>query len=62
MILVEEDQRSFTALGALGGQTKVPLGNEQINAIEAVVAAEPGIRTTLDLPLLTGKGLYVAPR
>ncbi|MDO5605698.1 MAG: polysaccharide biosynthesis/export family protein [Paracoccus sp. (in: a-proteobacteria)] len=36
VILVEEDQRSFTALGALGGQTKVPLGNEQINAIEAV--------------------------
>ena len=36
VILVEEDQRNFTALGALGGQTKVPLGNEQINAIEAV--------------------------
>ncbi len=36
VILVEEDQRSFTALGALGGQTKVPLGNEQINAIEAI--------------------------
>ncbi len=36
VILVEEDQRSFTALGALGGQTKVPLGSEQINAIEAI--------------------------
>ncbi|WBU61888.1 polysaccharide biosynthesis/export family protein [Paracoccus albus] len=36
VIMVEEDQRSFTALGALGGQTKVPLGNEQINAIEGV--------------------------
>ncbi|WP_434803128.1 polysaccharide biosynthesis/export family protein [Paracoccus aerodenitrificans] len=36
VILVEEDQRSFTALGALGSQSKVPLGNEQINAIEAV--------------------------
>lgn len=36
VILVEEDQRSFTALGALGGQTRVPLGNEMINAIEAV--------------------------
>jgi 2,4-diaminopentanoate dehydrogenase len=23
-----------------------------------VVAAPPGIRTTLDLPLITGKGLY----
>ena len=30
-----------------------------VNAIPAVVAAAPGIRTTLDLPLVTGKGLYV---
>ena len=30
-----------------------------VNAIPAVVAAEPGIRTTLDLPLVTGQGLYV---
>jgi 2,4-diaminopentanoate dehydrogenase len=29
-----------------------------VNAIPAVVAAEPGIRTPLDLPLVTGKGLY----
>jgi 2,4-diaminopentanoate dehydrogenase len=29
-----------------------------VNAIPAVVAASPGIRTTLDLPLITGKGLY----
>jgi 2,4-diaminopentanoate dehydrogenase len=29
-----------------------------VNAIPEVVAAEPGIRTTLDLPLVTGKGLY----
>ena len=29
-----------------------------VNAIPAVVAAEPGIRTTLDLPLITGKALY----
>lgn len=36
IILVEEDQRSFTALGALGGQTKVPLGNEEISALEAI--------------------------
>jgi 4-hydroxy-tetrahydrodipicolinate reductase len=28
-----------------------------VNAIEAVVAAEPGIRTALDLPLITGRGL-----
>ena len=31
-----------------------------VNAIPDVVAATPGIRTTLDLPLVTGKGLYVA--
>lgn len=36
IILVEEDQRSFTALGALGGQTRVPLGNEAINGVEAI--------------------------
>jgi 2,4-diaminopentanoate dehydrogenase len=30
-----------------------------VNAIPAVVSAAPGIRTTLDLPLVTGKGLYV---
>ncbi|GAS98659.1 dihydrodipicolinate reductase [Mycolicibacterium canariasense] len=29
-----------------------------VNAISAVVAAQPGIVTTLDLPLITGKGLY----
>lgn len=31
-----------------------------VNAIPAVVAAPPGIRTTLDLPLITGRGLYGA--
>lgn len=29
-----------------------------VNAIPAVVAAPPGIVTTLELPLITGKGLY----
>ena len=29
-----------------------------VNAIPAVVAAPPGIRTTLDLPLVTGRGFY----
>jgi hypothetical protein len=29
-----------------------------VNAIPAVVAAEPGIRTTLDLPLVTGNGVF----
>ncbi len=32
-----------------------------VNTIPAVVAAEPGIRTTLDLPLVTGRGLYARP-
>ena len=36
LIVVEEDQRNFTALGALGGQTRVPLGNEVISAVEAI--------------------------
>ncbi|WP_167620159.1 polysaccharide biosynthesis/export family protein [Paracoccus ravus] len=54
VILVEEDQRSFTALGALGGQTKVPLGNEEINAIEAV-AMVGGLQTNLADP----KGVFI---
>jgi len=54
VILVEEDERSFTALGALGGQTKVPLGNDQINAIEAV-AMVGGLSTSLADP----KGVFV---
>jgi 2,4-diaminopentanoate dehydrogenase len=29
-----------------------------VNAIPAVVAAPPGIRTTIDLPFVTGSGLY----
>jgi hypothetical protein len=29
-----------------------------VKAIPSVVAAEPGIRTTLDLPMPAGKGLY----
>ena len=32
-----------------------------VNAIPTVIAAPPGIRTTLDLPLVTGNGLY-APK
>ena len=30
-----------------------------VNAIPAVLAAPPGIRTTMDLPFITGSGLYV---
>jgi len=32
-----------------------------VNAIPDVLAAEPGIRTTLDLPLPTGRGTYTGP-
>jgi hypothetical protein len=32
-----------------------------VNAIPDVLAAEPGIRTTLDLPLPTGRGTYAGP-
>jgi hypothetical protein len=31
-----------------------------VNAIPDVVAAPPGITTTLDMPLVTGKGLYAS--
>lgn len=31
-----------------------------VNAIPDVAAAPPGIRTTLDMPLVTGKGLYAS--
>jgi 2,4-diaminopentanoate dehydrogenase len=31
-----------------------------VNTIPDVVAAPPGIRSTLDLPLVTGQGLYAA--
>lgn len=54
IILVEEDQRDFTALGALGGQTRVPLGNDMINAVEAI-AMVGGLHTALADP----KGVFV---
>ncbi|WP_370453597.1 polysaccharide biosynthesis/export family protein [Paracoccus sp. JM45] len=49
LIVVEEDQRNFTALGALGGQTRVPLGNEVINAAEAI-AMVGGLNSSLADP------------
>ena len=33
-----------------------------VNAIPEVVAGPSGIRSTLDLPLITGQGLYAAPK
>ena len=35
-ILVEEDSRSFTALGATGTQTRVPFESQSLSAIEAI--------------------------
>ncbi|MCV2881420.1 polysaccharide biosynthesis/export family protein [Actibacterium sp. XHP0104] len=35
-ILVEEDSRSFTALGATGRQTRVPFDTQTLSAIEAI--------------------------
>ncbi len=49
VVLVEEDQRNFTALGAFGGQTKVPLGNDEVSAIEAI-AMVGGLQTQLADP------------
>ena len=49
IILVEEDARDFVAMGALGGQTKVPLGNEMISAIEAL-AMVGGLNSNLADP------------
>ena len=37
-ILVEEDSRSFTALGATGAQTVVPFDSQVISAIEAIAS------------------------
>jgi hypothetical protein len=31
-----------------------------VNAIPGVVAAQPGIQSLLDTPLVTGKGLYAS--
>ena len=39
-ILVEEDARFFTALGATGAQQKVPFDTQSISAIEAMARAE----------------------
>ncbi len=36
VILVEEDQRAFTALGATGAQNRVPFETQDLSAIEAI--------------------------
>lgn len=36
VILVEKDQRSFTALGATGAQSRVPFETQELSAVEAI--------------------------
>ena len=45
-ILVEEDRRTFTALGATGGQSRVPFATQTISAVEALATVgglNPGL-------------------
>jgi len=45
-----EGDHNYAAILAAAGRI--------VNAVPDVVAAPPGIRTTLDMPLVTGNGLY----
>jgi polysaccharide export outer membrane protein len=38
-IIVEEDRRAFTALGAAGTQARVPFSKRELSAVEAIAAA-----------------------
>ncbi len=53
-IVVEEDRRSFTALGATGGQTQVPFSSRDLSVIEAL-AQVGGLNSQLADP----KGIFV---
>jgi len=48
-IFVEQDRRSFTALGATGTQTRVPFTSQNLSAIEAI-AQVGGLNTNLADP------------
>lgn len=48
-ILVEEDSRSFTALGATGGQAQVPFESQNLSALEAI-AQVGGLQSTSSDP------------
>ena len=48
-IFVEEDTRSFTALGATGTQTRIPFASQKLSAIEAL-AQVGGLSSTLADP------------
>jgi polysaccharide export outer membrane protein len=53
-ILVEEDTRSFTSLGATGAQARVPFEKQDLSALEAI-AQVGGLVTTASDP----KGVFV---
>ncbi|MGO4851433.1 polysaccharide biosynthesis/export family protein [Phaeovulum sp. W22_SRMD_FR3] len=54
VVLVEEDKRAFTALGATGAQSRVPFDTGSLSAIEAI-ATVGGLQTQLADP----KGVFV---
>lgn len=54
VILVEKDQRSFTAMGATGAQSRVPFATQNLSAIEAL-AQVGGLQTNFADP----KGVFV---
>ncbi|QFS83840.1 Polysaccharide biosynthesis/export protein [Roseivivax sp. THAF40] len=47
-ILIQEDTRSFTALGALGGQARVPFETQTLSAVEALATVGGLVATTSD--------------
>lgn len=47
-ILVEEDTRSFTALGATGAQARVPFFTQNLSALEAIAQVGGLVSTTSD--------------
>jgi len=53
-IVVEEDRRSFTALGATGGQTQVPFSSRDLSVLEAL-AQVGGLNSQLADP----KGIFI---
>ena len=53
-IVIEEDRRSFTALGATGGQTQVPFSSKDLSVIEAL-AQVGGLNSQLADP----KGIFI---
>lgn len=53
-ITIEKDQRSFTALGATGAQTRVPFTTQTLSAVEAI-AQVGGLSSALADP----KGVFV---